>query len=56
MSVSEAMSLPGVVVRQGQEESVDHLTNMEDFETSTQKLLHKIDLLERRQAQVGQLL
>lgn len=50
------MSLPGLIVRQGERGREDHFTNVEDFKTSTQTLLHRLDLLERRQAKVGHLL
>lgn len=50
------MSLPGLIVRQGKRGREDHLPDMEDFKTSTQTLLNRLDLLERRQAKVGHLL
>eukprot|EP00066_Takifugu_rubripes_P016011 XP_011605277.1 PREDICTED: LOW QUALITY PROTEIN: telomere repeats-binding bouquet formation protein 1 [Takifugu rubripes] len=43
------MSLPGLKVRQGEQESEDHLANMGDLRTTTQTLLHQIDPRERRQ-------
>ncbi|XP_056908987.1 telomere repeats-binding bouquet formation protein 1 [Takifugu flavidus] len=43
------MSLPGLKVRQGEQESEDHLANMGDLRTTTQTLLRQIDPRERRQ-------
>lgn len=49
------MSLPGVMVRQGERGREDHLTDVEDLKTSAQTLLHRLCLLERRGANVGHL-
>ncbi|XP_034391039.1 telomere repeats-binding bouquet formation protein 1 [Cyclopterus lumpus] len=41
---------PCVIVRQGEDENVDPITNMEGFRGSARELLRRIDLLEKRQA------
>ncbi|XP_068458250.1 telomere repeats-binding bouquet formation protein 1 isoform X3 [Clinocottus analis] len=41
---------PGVIVKQ-RKENVDPITNMKVFRSSARELLHRIDLLEKRQAQ-----
>lgn len=52
--VCEAMSLgvSGLVAKQGECKNMEALTNMEGFRNSARELLHRIDLLEKRQAKV----
>ncbi|XP_044050760.1 telomere repeats-binding bouquet formation protein 1 isoform X2 [Siniperca chuatsi] len=45
-----SLGVPGLIARQGEGENVEPLTNMEGFRTSARELLHRIGLLEKRQA------
>lgn len=52
--VCEAVSLgePSLILRQREFDNIEPLTNMEGFRSSARELLHRIDLLEKRQAKV----
>ncbi|XP_071767568.2 telomere repeats-binding bouquet formation protein 1 [Centroberyx gerrardi] len=49
-----SLGVPGSVVKQGEEGAVEPLTNMEGYWRSARELLHRIDLLEKRQAKVAE--
>ncbi|XP_076590122.1 telomere repeats-binding bouquet formation protein 1 [Chaetodon auriga] len=44
-----SLGVPGLIARQGEGENLEALTNLEGFRSSARELLHRIDLLERRQ-------
>ncbi|XP_051239392.1 telomere repeats-binding bouquet formation protein 1 [Dicentrarchus labrax] len=45
-----SLGVPGLISRQGEDENVEPLKNMEGFKSSARELLRRIDLLEKRQA------
>lgn len=47
-----SLGVPGLIAKQGKDENVEPLINMEGFRSSARELLRRIDLLEKRQAKV----
>lgn len=47
-----SLGVPGLIARQGEGETVQPLTKMENFRSSAREFLHRLDLLEKGQTEV----